>query len=98
MTELEAAAARQERREQLKTWLATLEPEVQALGERYPPGCVFHVPGRPPLYLTGYRDDGVLVVSVVDPLRNYFAASSQREYVPVRDIEAPGVTVERRDP
>lgn len=67
--------------EEYKAWLAKRPPSIQALAAEFPHGSVFHDVSGDKLYLIGYNEGDVLIVSTFDPFENYAGALAAARYV-----------------
>ncbi len=61
-------------------WLATRPECVQKLAAEFPMGDVFCLGGRI-LYLLGWNESDMLIVSAIDPAVDYDRANESREYL-----------------
>lgn len=69
-----------ERAEAMAAWLASRPESVRKLAAEFPLGSRFDLGGRT-LFLFGYTESDMLVVSAVDPAVDYEAAHASREHV-----------------
>ena len=79
--------------ETLDEWIATRPPEVRALAERFPFDAEYTIDGRR-YYLLGFSavergDTPMLILSLINPRKNYAAAMRDRIYVCI-DHETDG--------
>lgn len=61
-------------------WLATRPESVQKLAKEFPPGTAIEVNGRK-LYLLGYNENDMLIVSETWPGEDYKKANATKEYI-----------------
>lgn len=63
-------------------WLKTKPESIQKLAAEFPIGCVlFHPKTNARIYLVGYNEQDMLIVSDLDPIRDWEAAQATKYYV-----------------
>lgn len=68
------------RDEAMRAWLATRPESVRRLAAEFPLGSSFAVDGER-LYLLGYTEEDMLIVSPVDPAVDYDGANASKKYL-----------------
>ncbi len=74
---------------QYEEWLAMRPPKVRRVLEEFPPQSIVEVDGVP-YFVLGANEDGMLIVSDVDPSEDYDRAvgDSHRKYVCMEHLQS----------
>jgi hypothetical protein len=62
-------------------WLASKPPHIVALAREFPLGSIFREPTGRTFHLVGYTDAGNLIVSEVDPFKDYDGAMAAKQFL-----------------
>lgn len=70
----------EEKKQALAEWIASRPESVQRLAAEFPLGTVFDT-GKGRWYLVGWTENDSLIVSRVDPRRDYEGAMNSKQYL-----------------
>ncbi len=70
-------------------WLSTRPPSVQKLGMEFPYTSVLMVADKP-MFVIGYTENDMLILSSIDPRTDYDRAREVAEYVCARHFRLEG--------
>jgi len=83
-----------ERKKLQAEWFASRPACVQRLAAEFPAGLCLKIEGTPPLYVIGWNEADIVIVSAIDPAQDHEGALASKEYLHARCLRANAMSYE----